>query len=452
MKVLLVCQYFPPETGGPPNRMLSFVDGLSKAGHDVTVVTAKPNHPEGIVWPEYRGRWRQHRTLRGSSVSYVAVYATRRKSAWARIANYLSFMLSGSVAGLLARGPFDVVLASSPPLFVGIAGWLSARRHRVPLVLDVRDLWPDAAVALGELRGSWLPALATRLEQFLYGRAAGIVAATEGFCEILRGRAPRGTPIALVRNGTVPELYTARRDIAKLRERLGLTDRFVVAYIGNLGLAQGLDHLLDAAQQLAHKAPRMRLLLVGEGPRRARLEDRAQMLGLTNVVFHPRVDQVTAVALMQASDALIVSLLDHSVLDSFIPSKLYDCFASGRPVLVGARGEAQRLVESESAGWTYPNENSTALVEAILTILNEPAEAARRAERARAIAHERYSRAQQAETLVESLVQWTQLSKTPRTRRTSSTKRKPADSIHTIAGVDRESAARSASQGARRRV
>lgn len=407
MRVLLICQYFAPETGGPPNRMLSFVRGLIAAGHEVEVIAEKPSHPEGVIWSDYRGGWTQRRNVAGASVDYVWVFATPRKSALLRIANYLSFMVAASLRAVFRRRA-DIVLASSPPLFVGVAGWLAALRHRSGLVLDVRDLWPDAAVALGELRGGATQRLAVWLERFLYRRACAVVAATDGFCSIIRARARPGTPIELIRNGAVPELYPPERDSAELRQQLGLSDYFVVAYVGNLGIAQGLDHIVDAANRLAKRAPRVRFLLVGQGPRRPSLEQRVRELGITNVVFHPRVGQQQAAALMQAADALIVSLRAIPMLDTFIPSKLFDAFAAGRPVLAGADGETRNIVEAEGAGLYYPNEDGAALAERVLELLNDPGEARSQGARGRHAAVLRYSRANQAEKLAELLSSWRQ--------------------------------------------
>ena len=368
MPVVLVAQYFPPETGGPPNRAASLARGIRAAGHEVCVLTEKPSHPEGRIHPEYRGGFAARRIWEDVPVLYVWVFATPRKVFWARVANHVSFMLAAFVGSLRLRGRFDVVLTTSPPLFAGVAGWAIARTRRAAHVLDVRDLWPDVAVALGELRNPVSIRLSKRLERALYHSAAAVTAVTASFCETIAASLASPDKVHLVRNGSHPGLFGGRGDAIDARRRLGIADggnRFVVAYVGNLGIAQGLDHVVEAARLLSAASPPVDFVLVGSGPVEPRLRQNAARWGLANLHFFPRVDQDQAAEWMAAADALIVCLADIELLQQFVPSKLYDALAAARPVLLGARGEAREILDTSGGGIAYQPESAPELADAV---------------------------------------------------------------------------------------
>jgi glycosyltransferase involved in cell wall biosynthesis len=265
----------------------------------------------------------------------------------------------------VARRP-DVILASSPPLPVAAVGALAAARHRTPWVLDVRDLWPDAAVAVGELGEGRTLALAERLERGLYGAATAITTTTEPFRRAILGRSPPGSRVSVLPNGTAALwLDVARGEPA--RTELGLPlDRFVWTYAGNVGLAQGLESAVEAAELLGDE---YRLVIVGEGPLRDRLRARSG----ENVEWRPLVPPELAARLLRASDALLVSLGADPALADFVPSKLFDCCAVGRPVLVAAAGEPRRLAEAAGAGLGVPPGDPSALAEAVRRLRGDAA-------------------------------------------------------------------------------
>ncbi len=406
MRVVLVSQYFPPETGGPPNRAVSLARGLLDAGHVVEVVCEKPSHPEGRIRAGYRGGLAVHRRWEGIPVHYVWVRASLGKTLWARVANHLSFLFTALLTGLRLPGRIDVVLSTSPPLFAAAAGWWLARLRRAAHVLDVRDLWPDIAVAMGELQNPVWIRLAKRLERALYRNADAITAVTQSFCDTIAPQAKDPRAVHLIRNGSVPDFFAHRGDAADARRRLGWPDddrRFVVAYVGNIGLAQGLDHAVDAARLLADTPQPARVLLVGSGPAVARLQERASRGAVANLEFWPRVDQDHAADWMAAADALVVSLANLEMLAQFVPSKLYDAMASGRPVLLGARGEAQTMLETAGAGIAYAPESATGLADAVRRLQRDPDLCARLGRRGAAFARQHCDRAQHARALVALL-------------------------------------------------
>jgi glycosyltransferase involved in cell wall biosynthesis len=239
-----------------------------------------------------------------------------------------------------------VIFASSPPLPVAIAAAAAAARHRVPWVMDVRDLWPAAAVAMGELAEGHALRAAKAIEHRLYASATAITAVTEPFARSIAETLDDPEKVSVLPNGT--SRFWLARDVEPDRDPLQLPeDRFVWTFAGNLGAAQGLEAAIDAATLLDD---RFQLLILGDGPARRVLAERARSAPPGAIQFRDQVDAETARRYLRSSDALLVSLASHSAFASFVPSKLYDCCAVGRPVIVAAAGEAQRIVAQERAG------------------------------------------------------------------------------------------------------
>jgi glycosyltransferase involved in cell wall biosynthesis len=358
MRILIASQYFPPEIHGPSARLGAFAGGLAKLGHEVEVVCEVPNHPGGVVAAGYGGRFVDRRRLDGYDVNYVWVHATPSKRARSRVANYASYLLSATMVGTARRRP-DVVLASSPPLPVGSVGAALALRFRVPWVLDVRDLWPDAAVAVGEMEEGRLYEVAAGIERRLYRSAAAITAATDDFVREIEGRGGAGK-VTLVRNGTSAlflSMGLEEPDPSELGESNG---QFTWTYAGNLGLAQGLEAAVDAAARLGDG---FRLILVGEGPRKAELTRMAQSLPPGTVEIREPIPPERAARLLRASDALLVSLAPG--FDGFVPSKLFDFCAMARPVVLASAGEAVQLAEDAEAALCVPPADPEALAAAV---------------------------------------------------------------------------------------
>jgi glycosyltransferase involved in cell wall biosynthesis len=402
MRVLIISQYFPPETGGAANRLHSFARSLKEEGHDVVVVTEKPNYPEGIIQEEYRDGWFDHREYDGISAIHAWVYTRPEKTFMTRMLFFLSFMVMAVIGARRAKGDFDVVLASSPPLFVGVSGWLVAQIKKAKFVFDVRDIWPEVAVAMGALTNPQAIQLAEALEHFIYRKADAITAATDSFCGHIQEAIVAPVPTRRVMNGTVPEVFQQDMRRKSVRQQCDADDKFVVTYAGNVGLAQGLHHVLGAAERLQEN-DRVVFHIVGNGSAKDELVAEAETRGLTNVRFLPRVPLEEAAAHMAASDALLVPLEDHEIYQQFIPSKLFDSMASGRPVLLAVDGEARSILEDAGSGLYYPAEDGTALAKRIRWLLHHPDERQAMGRRGREYATRHCTRAAQGRVLVDFL-------------------------------------------------
>ncbi|MGH7607776.1 MAG: glycosyltransferase family 4 protein, partial [Gemmatimonadales bacterium] len=314
------------------------------------------------------------------------------------------YMCTASLAGLLvARERYDVIYAASPPLFVGAAGLVISRLRRIPLVFEVQDVWPEAAVALGELRNRTAIRLAEWLADRCYRRARRVVVVTRAMLEHLRRRGLEAGKLVLIPNGANTDLFHSRPEGgAVLRRRLGLDHAFIAVYAGIHGIAQGLDTLLDAAQRL-RAVPEVAFLLVGEGPVKAALRARAERLGLANVRFHPQVARAEMPEVLTAADVALVPLRKVPLFQGAVPSKLFDAWACGCPVILGVEGEARELVMVAEAGVCVEPEDGAARADAVLELKGDPARRRRLGENGRRFVAAGYSRRAHALELADVL-------------------------------------------------
>jgi glycosyltransferase involved in cell wall biosynthesis len=396
LKVLLVSQYFPPEIGATQSRMQAFAEYLARRGHDVTVIAEFPNHPLGVFPDEYRRRLGEDDRSNPYRVLRVWVRANPEKTQMTRLSFYASFMAMAAAVAPRAGRP-DVVLATTPPLFTGLAGWAIARMMLAPLVLDVRDLWPAAATSLNQISPGLPTTAAELIERRLYRAAAAVIAVTQPFCEHIDAIRKRPPPTTLIPNGTLEQFFD--ENIAG--DRLGVEDgRFLVTFAGTHGIAQALPSALDAAERVTDDAD---FAFVGEGPVKQLIIDQARARELANVHFHPQVPLEDITSILRGSDALLVTLSSHPTFEQFVPSKLTDFMAVGRPVLLSAAGESARLVESAGAGVVVPPEDPDALAEAVRWLRAHPEEAEEMGRRGRTFARTRL-RSAHAEQLEELLL------------------------------------------------
>jgi colanic acid biosynthesis glycosyl transferase WcaI len=377
VRILFISHYFPPEVNAPANRTHEHARRWVVDGHRVTVITCVPHHPHGRIFPGYRNRRVQEEVVDGIRVIRPWTYVTPNEGFLKRTLNYVLFALAAVVASRRAERP-DVVVASSPQFFAGLAGMVVARLWRRPFVLEVRDLWPDSIVQLGQLREPRLIRFLEWIETRLYRSAAGIVVNTRSFIEHI---AKRGVPrdrIELIYNGIDPGLFAPRPPDRELLRRHGLEGRWLTAYIGTLGLAHALGTVLDAAERMRDHRD-VTFLFIGDGADRARLEAEATRRGLDNVRFlglRPRSEMPAWIA---SIDCLLVMLRDLPVFETVIPSKIFEFCAQERPVVVAARGEIRRLVEEAKAGFVINPEDAAQLVATLEQVRAHPEETAARA-------------------------------------------------------------------------
>jgi glycosyltransferase involved in cell wall biosynthesis len=405
MDILYLSQYFPPEVGATQTRAYEMARGLVQAGHRVTMIAEIPNHPSGIVPPEYRGKWVECSQLDGIDVLRVWVKASSVKTFKSRMAFYLSYMTDAALVGALrARGPFDVVYATSPPLFVGAAGLALHWLKRAPFVFEVRDLWPESAVALGELNSPRAIAWAGKLEELCYNRASRIVVVTEGIRQRLLERGIPAGKLALIPNGANTDLFQPQPALgAQFRAAHGLpADAFVAVYAGIHGIAQGLETVLHAASLLRNE-PGVRFVLVGEGPVKAELQALAAELRLDNVMMLPEQPRSAMPAILSAADGAIVPLRKLELFQGALPSKMFDAWACELPLLLSIDGEARRTLDAAQGGLYIPPEDQNALAAAIRSLAAQPDRGRSLGQNGRRYTEQHHSRQAQARALEKLL-------------------------------------------------
>lgn len=373
MRILFLTQYYPPETGAAQNRMSDLARRLKNAGHDVTVLTALPSYPKGEIYPGYRGRFVMPEDDAGIRIVRTWAYATKEKSFVPRILNYLSFSVLSVAVGWWTIENADIVFVESPPLFVGFAGYCLSKLKHAKFVLNISDLWPESAVVLGVLRNRRLIRWVTRAEEWLYSRASLVTGQTQGIIASIRRRCPN-TLLHLLTNGVAPEFLEEaahlRSSRACLREKFGLGQRFIVAYTGVHGLAQGLDTLLRAAEILrGHRG--IQFCFFGDGPEKPHLRSIAAERGLENVQFYPPLPASQMVELLASVDVCVVPLRRNDLFKGALPAKLFEALAAGVPVLAAVDGEAKELVEKSQGGLLVEPENPEDLAQKALRLYRD---------------------------------------------------------------------------------
>ena len=405
MRILYLSQYFPPEAGATQTRAYEMARNWVRAGHQVTMLTEFPNHPSGIIPASYRGKWFEITELDAIQVIRVWVAASPNKTFRNRMLFYLTFMINAVLAGIfLTRGRFDFLYATSPPLFVGAAALALSWLRRIPMIFEVRDLWPESAVALGELKAKSAIKLATHLEEACYHRAKAIITVTEGIQKRLVERNIQPNKILKIPNGANTDLFFFDYETReKTRLAYGWENRFVTMYAGIHGLAQGLEVMVEAARMMEQN-PDFLFVLIGDGPRKSEVKNLADQYDLKNVLFLNEQPREEMPSLLSSADAVLIPLRNLEIFKGALPSKLFDAWSCERPILLSVDGEARELLESCAGGWFVPPENVPALVDAIVRISKKPEkERLEMGRRGKQLTATQYSRQAQAVKLIKYL-------------------------------------------------
>ncbi|MFN3944308.1 MAG: glycosyltransferase family 4 protein [Allosphingosinicella sp.] len=403
MHILFLTDNFPPEVNAPASRTYEHCREWVKAGAEVTVVTCAPNFPKGALFDGYRNRLWQTEEMDGIRVVRVWSYISANEGFLRRTLDYVSYMVSATLAAPFVRKA-DIVIGTSPQFFTAVAAYMVSRTKRIPFVFELRDLWPESIQAVGALKPSRALRALSRLEMFLYRKAAAIVSVTRSFREILMDRGVDGAKIHVVTNGSdLTRFHPLERDAALARE-LGVEGRFVAGYIGTHGMAHALHSLLEAARLLAGR-PDGRdivLLLVGDGAEKKALKARAEELGLANVRFVDTVPKAEIPRYWSLLDVSIIHLRKQDLFKSVIPSKMFESMAMGIPILHGVEGESADILRESGAGFTFEPENAAELADHLVRLAGDTALRAEAGRRGIAAAR-RYDRRQLAAEMLDVL-------------------------------------------------
>jgi glycosyltransferase involved in cell wall biosynthesis len=336
-------------------------------GHQVYVLTAMPNYPLGRVYPGYSSLLRKE--LRdGVTVFRSYVYPSQSVRMVRRLASYFSFVGSSLIAGSLLLPRVDYVLTESPPLFLGITGYLLSRLKRARWIFNVSDLWPASAVKLGVVREGAALQAASVLEGFCYRKAWLVSGQSREILSDIKNRFPQ-VPTYHLPNGVDTRIFYPDQRTLETRRALADGKDCIAIYAGLHGIAQGLDQVLIAARQL-EDLDGLRIVLVGEGPEKARLKDQAKALGLQNVRFLDPYPRAAMPTLLASADIALVPLKQR--LPGAVPSKLYEGMGAGVPVILAADGEAAEIVRETQSGMVVPPGDGAALAAALRDLAKHP--------------------------------------------------------------------------------
>ncbi len=358
--------------GAPSARVHELSREWSRMGHDVAVVTGFAHHPTGRKGAADRWRVTRREFIDGIDVIRAYVWATPNKGIVKRMISYASFMASASVIGSIRASKPDVVIATSPQLLCGLAGYFVAKRFGVPFVFEVRDLWPESILAVEAMRENFVIRSLKGLANFLYTNATRIVTVGKGYKQEINER--YGIPLEhmeVVPNGIDTSLFVPKRRENEVREEFGWGDRFVVLYVGTHGMAHALHTVLSAAERLLYQ-PQILFAFVGEGAEKDNLKKLALAKSLHNVQFIDQQPKDRIPQFLAAGDLGLVTLRNTKLFQTVLPSKIFEYLGMERPVLLSVDGEARDLVEKAQAGWYVPPEDPEALSDAVLRGYRSP--------------------------------------------------------------------------------
>ena len=364
-RLILLTQWFDPE---PVIKGLAFARRLSELGFDVEVVTGFPNYPGGRIYEGYRIRPVRKEHIEGVAVTRLALYPSHDKSRIGRVLNYVSFFLAVALYLTVFARRADIVYAYHPPLTVGMAAVVARLFRRTPTVLDVQDMWPDTLRATGMINNERILKLVGVFARWTWLRADHIAVLSPGFRSLLIARGVSADKITVIPNwadeAATPGLP---RPTA-----FGEPGKFRLLFAGNMGAAQALDPVLDAASIVARRRDDIEFCFLGSGIEVDRLKTRVEREELTNVRFLPRVPLADVGAWLEAADCLLVHLKADPLFAITIPSKTQAYMAAGRPIIMAVEGDAADLVRQSSGGIVVPPEDSRALAAAVLDMAGLP--------------------------------------------------------------------------------
>jgi len=371
MQIGWYSHYFVPEIGAPPARLYDLSTRWRAAGHDVRVTTCFPNHPGGRLYPGYRRQWSLTETIDGITVERLWTWLAPNRGFFKKLLGHVSFLASSLVSGPFRLPVADVVVGTSPTFFAAMAAAADAARWKRPFIMEVRDLWPAIFVELGVLRDKRLIALLEKLEWSLYQRSARIVTVTESFRQILIGRGMPPERIVTIPNGADTQYWQPAADQETLRKQMGLQGRFVVLYIGAHGISHALMRIVDCAERLKTR-PDIHFVFVGDGSEKSHLVAGVRERRLSNVTFCEPVDRTGVKRFYAMADLCLVPLRDIALFETFIPSKMFEIMAMGRPILASLKGEAAAILNASGGAMVVGPEDTSRIVDGIMLLCDQP--------------------------------------------------------------------------------
>ena len=369
MRFVILTQYYQPEIGAAQVRLANMTQQLIANGHEVEVITAMPNYPTGKIFPKYQKKYYLKEEINGVTVHRVWMYAATGAGI-KRMLNYLSFMFM-AFWGLNRSYKPDYIFVESPPLFLGVTGYIASKWWGVPFIFNVSDLWPDSIKALGIQKEGMVIRILEKLERFMYRKAAYVNTLAKGIQTILaeKKQVPPEKILYLPNGVDIKAFYPMPPDL-NWQKTLGLpTDKHIILYAGTHGYAHGLETLLETARLLCDE--NVLFLCVGGGSEKARIHEQAIAMRLENMSFwQPQSPEM--INRLYSLAAAGLSTFRHSpLLEQTLPAKILPIMACAKPVLYSGAGEGAQLIQDAKAGIVTPPEDAPALVAAIRKLIQD---------------------------------------------------------------------------------
>lgn len=402
MKILFFTHYFPPEVNAPASRTYEHAKRWVKDGHDVTVITCFPSHPHGKVYEGFKKKLWEWSEVDGINVLRVWTFISPNKGFFKRILNYVSYMKAAGFFAMFLKRP-DVVVATSPQFFTALAGWWVSLIKWRPFVFELRDLWPETIITVGAIKSKIVLKVLFGLSSFLYKRASIIISVTESFKDkLVNNKNIDSKKIVVVTNGVDLEIFDSSRVLSFETTDKKWKDKYVVGYIGTIGLCHKLNTVVEAAM-LLEKDKDILLFVMGDGAERIRIENEIKNNNIGNLILYPQQPKEEMLRYLKASDAAIVHLQKDDLFKTVIPSKIFEAMAMKKPILMGVEGESRELLLAAECCLPFEPENARELADAIRELKNNKTKADRLGENGYQAVVEKYNRDALAAEMLDAL-------------------------------------------------
>jgi glycosyltransferase involved in cell wall biosynthesis len=404
MKILLINQSAVPFDEPGHTGHIEMAKYLRDSGHDMVIVAGDSNYQTGLRTVKQKGVFVEQ-SVEGVSILRAYSAETLHRSYFWRVISFASFTFSSIWAALQVKD-VDLVMGTTPQIFQAVSAWFVACVRRKPFFLEVRDLWPEFAISMGVIKNPVIIRLSYWLERFLYARATHILVNSPAYKEYIVGKGVPAKKITFIAYGSDIHMFNPGIDGSSVRERLGLSNKFIVLFAGTIGQAHDLYTVLRAARRLNDDS-HIQFVFFGDGKERPNLEAEAQRLGLKNILFAgvcPKKEIPTVIA---SADVCLAILQNLEMFRTTYPNKVFDYMASARPTVLVIDGVIRDVIEASNGGVFVEPGNDELLAKVILTLSKDPQRVRQMGKNARAYLAKNLDRRDKlAETLqlVESLV------------------------------------------------
>ena len=363
MRILFVSQWCHPE---PDARIFFMAKALVERNHNVQILTGFPNYPGGLIYAGYKNQLYQKEVVEGVEIIRSYIYPSHNNSVFKRTLNYLSFSFFATLIGLFKCKKPNVIYVYHPPATAFIPAYILKLIHRSKLVYDIQDLWPDSIFTTGIVENSILINLLAKYQSFIYRKSDQITVISQGFKNLLIERGITENKIEVVRNWSIPLGFEpAKSELTSL-----FNDKFNIVFAGNIGKAQALDTVIEAAQICNNmKLLEARFILIGTGTEKDRLQAKVRKMCLPNLVFAERISPTQIGGVLKKADVLLIHLKKSKLFSITIPSKLQSYLMVGVPILAGLEGDSADILKQAKAGYIFEPESAESLADMVNAVL-----------------------------------------------------------------------------------